>query len=538
MKKIFVSKNDGVAEVVDKIISEADSEITLVVPRDTLLDESISNFHLIKREADSAGKKISVESVDEKILTYAKASQLDAVHPILKKRKSVSLSDIIPKDNDEEEKEELKKEEAKISSSSFFNKTIKNKKIVEVAKEDDGEEDRFFKSRPDDLPVNASGDKRKFPSSKKLLWIFSILVIIVGGVFVLNSFRKSEITINFNAIPFNFQGRLLASAHVNSSNPSVSSFPAEVFTEPKNLTQLFPASSRKNVSDKATGKITVYNAFSSQPQSLVATTRFVTPDGKIFRLDSNLTVPGAQIKDGKIIPASIGAAVTADKTGPAYNLGPIEKLTIPGFKGSPKYEKFYGSLTKTSGGFIGERAFPTDKDISAAKTKLTDALDVSLNGELALGNPKGFKIIDGASEIKTVRISVNKATDSSGNFSVFGEAERRAIGFKEEDLKNLLLSQAQNDNPGTIFKSLNLTYKDAKPDFIKGELNFTVVSDGVLTQDFNVDDFKAQILGKSIEEARSAIKDLKGLKDAKVTLWPTWLGDLPTNPAKIKITVD
>jgi len=538
MKKIFVSKNDGVAEVVDKIISEADTEITLVVPRDTLLDESISNFHLIKREADSAGKRISIESIDEKILTYAKASQLDAIHPILKKRKSASLSDIIPKDDDKEEREELKKEEIRISTSPFFNKTNKNKKAVEVDKKDDDEEDRFFKSRPEELPAETSKDKRKLFSYKKILWALSIIVIVVAGIFILNSFRESDITINFNAAPFNFEGRLLASAHVNSSNLSASSFPAEVFTEPKNLTQLFLASSRKNVSDKATGKITVYNAFSSQSQGLVATTRFVTPDGKIFRLDSSITVPGAQIKDGKIIPASIEASITADKAGPSYNLGPIEKLTVPGFKGSPKYEKFYGSLAKTSGGFIGERAFPTDKDIASAKTKITDALTASLNGDLALGNPNNFKIIDGASEIKVVRISVNKATDSNGNFSVFGEAERRAIGFKEEDLKNLLLAQAQNDNSGTIFKSLNLIYKNAKPDFVKGELNFTVVADGVLTQDFNVDDFKTQILGKSIKEVYSIIKELKGLKDAKATLWPTWLENLPTNPGRIKITVD
>ncbi|MEK7181031.1 MAG: hypothetical protein AAB738_01690 [Patescibacteria group bacterium] len=533
MKKIFVSKNDGVAEVVDKIISESDSEITLVVPRNTLLDESISNFHLIKREADSAGKRISVESVDEKILTYAKASQLDAVHPILKKRKSVSLSDIIPKNEDKEEEEELKKEEARISSSPFFSKGSKNKKAEEVEVED-----HFFKSREEELPAKTPSHRRKFQSSKKLLWIFSILVIIVAGVFVLNSFKKAEVVINFNAIPFNFQGRLLASARIVKNSSTSSDFPAEVFTEPKNLTQLFPASSRKNVSDKATGKIVVYNAFSSQPQGLVATTRFVTPDGKIFRLDSSITVPGAEIKDGKIIPASIEAAITADKAGSTYNLGPIEKLTIPGFKGSAKYEKFYGSLVKTSGGFIGERAFPTDKDITSAKIKLTETLSSSLNSDLALGNPKGFKIIDGASEIKIVRISVNKATDSSGNFSVFGEAERKAIGFKEEDLRGLLLSQAQNDNPGTIFKSINLAYKDSKPDFAKGELGFTVVVDGILTQDFNVDDFKAKILSRSIEETRSFIKELKGLKDAKVSLWPTWLGELPSNPEKIKITID
>ena len=65
------------------------------------------------------------------------------------------------------------------------------------------------------------------------------------------------------------------------------------------------------MSQKAQGTLTIYNAYSSAPQTLVATTRFVTPDGKIFRLTNEVTVPGAKITNGQIVPSSINAPIAA-----------------------------------------------------------------------------------------------------------------------------------------------------------------------------------------------------------------------------------
>ncbi len=70
-------------------------------------------------------------------------------------------------------------------------------------------------------------------------------------------------------------------------------------------------------------------------------TRFLALDGKIFRLTKGITVPGAKIVEGKIIPSSIEAAVIADQPGEAYNIGPVSRFSIPGLKGTPKYEAFY-----------------------------------------------------------------------------------------------------------------------------------------------------------------------------------------------------
>lgn len=96
---------------------------------------------------------------------------------------------------------------------------------------------------------------------------------------------------------------------------------------------------------KARGTVMLVNTFGSDAQSLVATTRLESPDGKIFRLLEGVTVPGMSGSQ----PGSIEASVIADQVGTEYNIAPTN-FTIPGFKGGPKYDKFSAKSTKAMAG--------------------------------------------------------------------------------------------------------------------------------------------------------------------------------------------
>src|SRR5580693_6250149 len=98
MKKIIVDKSEGIAEVIDRILNEPDSDITLVVPKGSALGKSVSNFHLLKREATSAGRTVTIESVDDTILAFARQSNSESSHPLWRGvRGSGGVSDIVPR---------------------------------------------------------------------------------------------------------------------------------------------------------------------------------------------------------------------------------------------------------------------------------------------------------------------------------------------------------------------------------------------------------------------------------------------------------
>ncbi len=596
MKKLTVDREEGIAEVIDRLLETQDDEVTLVVPKGSVLGRSISNFHLLKREADSAGKSVAVESVDDTILAFAKESELEASHPLWRGavQGAGGVSDIVTsvpegsrkapvrrrKKKDEQpiklrvpsagegEEGERDEEPAAMSDGGVMEMHEHTEedtmtRIEEEDRETEAKEDqflgvgRFFKRSPmigptqkteaprsenrdedEDEDEEGSGVGR---GSKKIWWIGGgvVLLIVIIGWVVTHFFGHATIAINFKKNPWTYQDIFAADKSVTAADPATNVFPAQIFTTDKNTTQTFPASGSANVSIKAQGTITIVNAYSSAKQDLVATTRFVTPDGKIFRITTSVTVPGATVTNGQIVPSSIDVPIVADQAGPAYNLGPVDKLTVPGFQGSPKYDGFYGKISgTTTGGFVGKRAVPTSADITSAKDKVTSILRSSLSSDLTTAYPNNFKILDGATSVTVTKLTVSTTTDDNGNFAVFGQATLQAVGFDEAAFKDFLLTFAQSTEANSVFKTIDITYTNIQPDFTNGKVKFNAAVNATLEPAFSADDFKTGIEGKSINDARQAIAALPDLSDGKISVWPMWLWSIPTDPNKIILNAD
>ncbi len=590
MKKIIIEKEEGIADVIDRMLEEEDGDLTFVVPRGSALGKSAKNFRLLKREADAADKRVAVESVDEAILSFAKENDLESAHPLWRGGAGGGVADIIPAAREKVrggEEEEGEDDAAAVRSSARKGKKKPSSVRLSVPREEDGAEDeedeaneaeirieaeleedeekenrflgaaRFFKRsaaamrggsrdgaeryEDDDRDDDEGGDEGGRRVSRKFVWGAAMAAVVLIAAFwvVTFSFGRMTATITFKQTPWTYQGNFVADKAVSTINGAQGTIPAQVFTSDKNTTQLFPATGNANVSIKAAGVMTIYNAYSSAKQELVATTRFVTPDGKIFRLVSNIIVPGATVTNGQIVPSSIDAQVAADQAGTAYNIGPVVKLTIPGFQGSPKFDAFYGQLAKgTSGGFVGNKAVPTAADIAAAKTKVTEALTANLTAAIATSYPNNFKIPDGATQIQIVKLTVTTTTDAGGNFGVFGEATLQAIGFDEAAFKQFLLATAQATEASSTFHSLTLNYGSVKADFAKGTLSFSLSANGSLEPAFDAGAFASSIAGKSMGDARAAIASLPQLATGQISAWPMWLWSAPSNPSKITVNAD
>ena len=76
-----------------------------------------------------------------------------------------------------------------------------------------------------------------------------------------------------------------------------------------------PTTGEEAVEVKASGKIMVYNNFSSEPQRLIIRTRFETKEGLIYRIPESIVVPGKTVKMGWETPGSKEIGVFADEPG-------------------------------------------------------------------------------------------------------------------------------------------------------------------------------------------------------------------------------
>lgn len=560
MIKIIVTKTEDVKSVIKKIEDAEDTEITLVVPRESSFGEQVKNFEILREASAELDKEIAIESVDENVLALAEANSFASIHPLFRNGRPGHVSDIVSPKTAKASRAKKGKTQDKPAAPVPSRKEIKKPVLLneiegelqEVEEEVHGieEEVRGIEGRGNVLNRTAeppqgsvrveareSGSPKK--GGKKLLPVLA-LIAVLGAIYFGGErfFARAEITVQMKNTPWQDVSGITALK--NATDVSSAAIPASVLTNKKTTTQLFPASGKSQVSEKSKGKINVINAYSSQPQTLVATTRFQSPEGIVVRLVSQIIVPGAKIQDGKIIPSSLIADVIADKPGADYNIGPMPRLSIPGFKGTPKFDGFYGSLdAQLTGGFVGVRPTPTAADIASAKDKTTKILKSIFGSGLFNSGSEDLKILDGATSLNISKLTVDPASDAQGNFSVLGEATLSAVGFREADVKKWLIIKAQKSDPNASFKSEpNLNYSAVQPDFTRGSLKFTVTSDGLITPSFDANSFRDMVLGKTSAEARALILKIPELGDGKLSLWPFWLTSLPTDPGRVKITVE
>src|SRR3989338_1313978 len=95
-KKIFVEKPHDLEFIVGKIIEAEADRIILNIPRDAVIGRALHNFQILKREAETAGKNIFIESVDDHILELASIVGMESQNPVFKNTER-AVSDILPR---------------------------------------------------------------------------------------------------------------------------------------------------------------------------------------------------------------------------------------------------------------------------------------------------------------------------------------------------------------------------------------------------------------------------------------------------------
>ncbi len=521
--KITVNKSDEVTLVVEKIIDSEAKEIVLAVPRFSRLIESEANFRLLKREAEALGKKLVIESVDDSVMQFSEKHGLECVNPFFAESKR-QFHDIVTHKSKSVPQIQLAKAE----------------KIPSVAAKTAGEEKKTV-IEPEKPKARLIGLRLRFlPSFKTSALIILALLLVAGVAGAFQILPRATINIKTAKTTWAYNDAVVVDKAAGESEPEQSKVPGQIFSQRKNLQLSFPATGKKQVTRKATGTIIIYNAHSSEPQPLVATTRFQTPDGKIFRLVDRITVPGAKVVSGQIQPSSIEAKVAADKAGEAYNIGPVARFTIPGFAGTPKALAFYGeSRAPMTGGFIGESAFPTDEDIKKAKQLTLQNLEEAIRTFTLAQLPPEFKLIEGAENFRVISQKVDTDVDSEGKFSVFAEAEVSVMVFREQDLLAMLLKKlaAETDDAFEV-RGYTLEYGPARFNAGAGELTFSVGYESTLAKKIDVGLLKQRIAGQTENQLKAVIFSFPGLDSATANLWPLWVRRVPNNLEKIEVTID
>src|SRR4030042_6465904 len=180
---------------------------------------------------------------------------------------------------------------------------IELKKEIEIEKEEEQEEKETELKPEKKSRVSLKSFVRKvpIPPFKKGL-IFSLLFLVLLGAFCYITLSKAEIQVWPETELIGLEEEAILDQHATVADSLMKIIPAQILQKEKTVVQSFLASGKVLKEEKAEGTIRIYNAYSTSPQALLATTRFVSADGKLFRTPIKSTIPGGTYEKGKFIP--------------------------------------------------------------------------------------------------------------------------------------------------------------------------------------------------------------------------------------------
>ncbi len=563
MKKIIhVKQEETIAHLIDKIenYDGEDVYINLDVNLDILSDEA--NIKLLKREAGVLGKNIIIVSENQDVLDYAKDAGFkvelqqdneDDLPSFLKEKDSKKkvVGDIKKPsfldspseyekintsfDEDEDSQEEFFDPEKDEQARNFFEKSIKQKHSsfdFSILKKD--------KTKRDNT-LNFKSYFNKFFSNKKTIGIFLGVLVVILLFFFVALRPKATVVVFPKKETIDFSLNVVSDINASEINFQNGVIPGQVITFPKEISGKFKATGESSGATKAKGKITIYNEFGKDPQVLIAKTRFEDPSGKIFRITKRIVVPGAKVQNGKVIePGKLEVEVVADKPGAEYNIGP-STFTIPGFKGTERFDGFYAkSEAPMQGGSLGETRAITKDDIQQAKQSLLDQLKANQNNFILENVPNNLKVLDEAVNIKTKEFITPEEGTAVDEFDAVLKVEYNVFAFDEKDVKKLAekrLSEQINEDQKTYPNTLVLEYDEGIFNLEKSTFTFLVNASEVVAGKVDVESLKNNLSGKNKEEIKKVLKGNSSIEEAEVTLFPVWSSKAPANTKYIKIEV-
>ncbi len=353
-----------------------------------------------------------------------------------------------------------------------------------------------------------------------------IIVAVVGVLFYFDSAKalvtpaSAEVTVgdSFTALP------------------GTGELPFEVVTAEKVAAQSVQGSGTKTVSESASGTITIYN---TQPktQPLVASTRFATKSGLVFRIKTAINVP----KGSPQSPGSVQTTVYADRPGETYNVGPTT-FVLPGLSGTPQYAQVTAvSSAPMQGGASGTVPVVLPDAEATARASLKTALAPQLEAALRESVPEGYVLLPGAATtVYTKESSV--PSETTGMVEIREKGTITGAIFPVQALASAIaknsLSGRYAGEPVTLktIEGLVLTAEVA-PHATLPSYSFSLAGSATLVYVIDPGRITAAISGKTRAAAEVALTNYPEIKKAKLILRPFWRQSFPEDPASIDVEV-
>lgn len=287
----------------------------------------------------------------------------------------------------------------------------------------------------------------------------------------------------------------------------------------------------QTASGPAKGAVRIINNY-SRPQTLVAKTRLLTSDGKLYRIDKTVEVAPKQ---------SVTVSAHSDQEGSQFSLGSGVKMTIPGLWIDIQKWIYAETATPfapaTSSGKVVSAS-----DVSNAQKALEDAVfdqaKKTLTSEANVGTDW-----DGIFTKKVLETKSNMTPgQQADSFLASVRLDVTGVFYPKQDMELLVKQKLRerfpdgrelvNFDPSAIVYAIDQL--DVKQEHAR--VSATAQAESRLTEN-SPSIAKEAFMGLSLEEARSKLSGVDGVQSVDIQIQPSWIGKIPTSKDHIQLIV-
>lgn len=387
-------------------------------------------------------------------------------------------------------------------------------------------------------PLERSMRRGGSSAGKKTLITFIIILICCAIVGVALSFMysKAVVTITPKITELSVNGTF--TAHKESTS---STLIYEVVNVSGVDHETVEAKAGPLIQSKAKGTLTLYNNYGTTPQKIIAGTRVSDDEGHIYRTSTTVTIPGKKVVSGKTVPGSVSVIITADVAGDSYNALASESddYTIVAYKGTPKYEGFYGRLkTNLTGGFSGSKMTVAPEAEKSAIETGKEKLKADLLIQLKNAVPEGYVLYDSAYLESFTPSASSMKSSTTADIAINGSLN--GIIFKKDILvKNIAGKEIQKFPSDTYevkgIEDLQFTILNGKDISIKKgtPVIFTLKGSSSIVGTFSESELKEKLRGIGLNESNKVFAQYGAISNAYALLTPFWMRHFPNTVERI-----
>lgn len=368
---------------------------------------------------------------------------------------------------------------------------------------------------------------------RRLVWKFTILIVAVFLVVAYFSLFR----LNIKIVP---RGEALNDSlllKITSESASTTAETENDFREPVtgNVQEIavateksFAASGEEPVGDEIAGQVRIINN-SAKAQALVATTRLLSPDNKLYRIKEAVNVPaGGETKVDiySDLPSSDLAIAPTTFTIPGLWVGLQDKI----------YAKSDASFTFRQ----KVNRYVKASDIEAAKKELRDELADRAQASLAASAGEE-RIVQ---ELEPPYFEIDaKAGEAKDSFTVKASATYIGIAFPRKDVARLAAAKLAlvvpedkdlvNDGSSSLAYIFDNYDQQAKVATIKATFSGTMV----LQDDTEIID-KKQLVNLTRSQIDKYLETFPEIKSYELNFFPSFMKRAPQLPERIEIEVE